>query len=93
MRWVFRLKNERDGIKYEKVLPYHVCTDEDIAEFYPIRPDMASKLERIRKDPDRGFLCIDWEDDDPLTLYGQYEHMQNYQEIDVTLAPCNYLHN
>ena len=44
VRWVFRVKSEKDGIKYEKVLPYHVCTDEDIAEFYPIRPDMASKL-------------------------------------------------
>ena len=44
VRWLFRVKTERDGNIYEKVLPSHVCTAEDIAEFYPIRAEEASNL-------------------------------------------------
>ena len=38
VRWHFRLKGEKDGEGYEKVLPYRKCTEEDYAEFYPIEP-------------------------------------------------------
>ena len=71
VRWLFRVKTERDGVIYEKLLPYHVCTDDDFAKFYPIRQDELSKFNRIREDPDRGFLCFDWENDGPLlSIYG-----------------------
>ena len=36
VRWVFQLWGKKDGISYEKILPYHLCTEEDYAEFYPI---------------------------------------------------------
>ena len=91
---MFKVWTYRNNTKYEKIIPHHECTDEDFAKFYPIRQDEVSKFSRIREDPDRGFLCFDWENDGPLlSIYGQYEHTQNYQEIEATLAPCNYLHN
>ena len=93
MRWLFRVETWRNNTRYERIIPYHVCTDEDFDKFYPIRADEAPRLKRIRDDPDRGFLCFDWENDDPLSLFGQYEHSQDYQEVEATLAPCNYLHN
>ena len=36
-------------------------------------------------------FCIDWYDDEPITIGGEYEDA-DYIELDVILAPCNYLH-
>ena len=35
--------------------------------------------------------CIDWYDEEPLTIGGEYED-DNYSEVDIILAPCNYVH-
>ena len=40
---------------------------------------------------DKGFLCLDWSDDNPYLIYGQ-EPNANYAALEVILAPCNYLH-
>ena len=37
VRWIFRIKGFKGDKEYEKILPYHECTDEDYAEFYPIK--------------------------------------------------------
>ena len=44
VRWIFRQETWKDGIAYEKIIPHHVCTDQDFAKFYPIRSDEASKM-------------------------------------------------
>ena len=56
----------------EKILPFHDCTDEDYAQFYPIRADKKDEMDRFRKDPTQGFICLDWDDSDPLQLYGSW---------------------
>ena len=38
VRWHFRLQGQKDGQRYEKILPHHLCTEEDYAEFDPIEP-------------------------------------------------------
>ena len=37
VRWIFRLATYKDDEIFETILPYHICTDEDYDEFYPIR--------------------------------------------------------
>ena len=56
----------------EKMVPFHDCTDEDYAQFYPIREQDKDIMENYRKDPNKGFICIDWDDSDPLQLYGSW---------------------
>ena len=48
-------------------------------------------LDAIRKDPARGLLCIDWNDDDPIEIIG-YENDDDYARIEAVLVPCNYVH-
>ena len=39
IKWIPRLYGKRDGVKFEKILPYHTCTEADLAEFSPIAPN------------------------------------------------------
>ena len=56
----------------ENILPFHDCTEEDYDQFYPIRAEKKDEMDRIRKDPTQGFICLDWDDSDPLQLYGSW---------------------
>ena len=65
-----------------------MCTDEDFAKFYPIEGYQESVLEDIKKDPERGFFCIDEDEDLELELYGR-ENYENYQRLELIMLPCN----
>lgn len=54
-----------------------MCTEEDFAKFYPIQSHQVSVLEDINKDPDRGFFCVDYDNNEKLELYGR-EVYDNY---------------
>ena len=36
-------------------------------------------------------FCIDWNDNDPIELIGDFEE-DDYTRFDIILTPCNYLH-
>ena len=36
VKWLFHLWGKKDGVAYEKILPHHICTEEDYADFFPI---------------------------------------------------------
>ena len=66
-----RFWDNDNGEDYEKIIPFHDCTDEDYAQFYPIREDQKENFDFMREYPDRlGLICIDWDDSDPLQLFG-----------------------
>ena len=46
----------------------------------------------MRSDPERGLYCIDWNDEDPILIYGKEIDM-NYSRLEIVFLPCNYLHN
>ena len=55
----------------EKIIPFHDCTDEDYAQFYPLRDDLKDGFDNIREHPEYyGLKCIDWDDSDPVQLFG-----------------------
>ena len=59
--------NKRDF--FEKSIPFHKCTEEEYAEFYPIRED--KKTEFDFKKTSIGFYCIDWDNNEsPHLIYG-----------------------
>ena len=35
VKWIFRMYGMRDGVYFQRVLDYHICTDADYDEFYP----------------------------------------------------------
>ena len=70
VKYIVRLYTETDGVKSERLLSYHKCNDNDWKKFAPAKKSSKSKFEQIRDDPDRGFKCIDWPDDEDLVIYG-----------------------
>ena len=46
----------------------------------------------MKEADDRGFLCLDWNDEEPFKIYGHYKDA-NYKRLEATLAPCNYIHD
>ena len=37
VKYLFRLYGKREGKLYQRVLPYHKCTEEEYNEFYPVK--------------------------------------------------------
>ena len=81
-----------NGKFYEQILPHHECTDADYEQFYSIKEQFRQGLNDIRESPDRGFLCIDWEqgDEDFYSLYGDLS--SDSRMLEAIMAPCNYRH-
>ena len=59
---------DQDGTFHEKTLNHHKCTDAEYEEFYPLKTDQEQAFNRgaIPKN----FNCIDWDDEDPVLVYG-----------------------
>ena len=73
-------------MRTETVLPFHKCTDEDFAQFYPIAPLQQQRFSSLKEE--EGLYCIDWDDENPYLIYG-IEDDPEYARLDVKLAPCN----
>ena len=69
-KWLFRIYGKKDGKPYERIISHHICTDEDYDGFYPIEDASTTTLKDIRSDPNRGFYCLDWDESEPLEVYG-----------------------
>ena len=80
--------NPEEGYREERFIPFHECTDEDYAQFYPINPTSEIRVNNIRTGEKRGFYCIDWEKED-LNIGISKPGYLNY--LDIMLVPCNYL--
>ena len=48
-------------------------------------------MRKYKEDEDKGFLCLDWNDDEPFSIYGR-EELAIFKILEVIIAPCNYLH-
>ena len=73
-------------------MEFHLCTEEDFKDFAPPTPDAQRILNAILSDPNRGLYCVDWERyGDFLSVWGISSY-QDFQFIELTLVPCNYLH-
>ena len=52
----------------EKAIPHHKCSEEEIAQFYPVKSESQSSLDFVNNRG--GFNCIDWDDEDPHLIFG-----------------------
>ena len=88
VKWIFRMYGKKDNEFFSRNLPYHACTEEEYDEFYPIEPIYEKLLDSIKKDDNRGFYCIDWDDEEPFEIYGSNLEA-DYQRMEMILVPCN----
>ena len=65
------MHGRKDGEYFKKPLSYHRCTDEDYNQFYPIMQTAEKQFKKLREDPYRGFLCLDWgPEQDDYEIFG-----------------------
>ena len=63
-KWIVRHYVKKDGKSTERLIPYHKCTKEELAEFNPIAKNSSEEYDLIVSNEDRGFFCIEWSDED-----------------------------
>ena len=91
VKYVVRVLTYEHGEYSEKLLSYHKCNETDWNDFTPASKGSKRAFETIRDTPNRGFFCIDWPNDEPLSIYGDYSS-ENWQSVEIGLVPCNYVH-
>ena len=72
VKFLVRLSGKREGKDFQRILPHYKCTDEDYNKFYPVENNSKILLESLKSDPDRGLFCINWDEDEPLELAGEF---------------------
>ena len=78
-----------DGPVEAVSLPYHICTEYDLSQFYTPTKRAKKILDGIAEDPDRRFYCIDDEVD--VTIWGKQP--TNYRTLEILWVPCNVENN
>ena len=90
IKWFARLLYRKDSKWGNKMIPFHKCSAEDLAEFNPIVKQSQQQFKEITENAGRGFYCLDeWPDD--LFLGGD-KAISTYNRLDVIFSPCNYVH-
>ena len=83
---------KKSGVAFEKILPYHRCTQADLAEFAPPTPEAVGMLESMNRSQTRGIFCLDWTKLGDIVEIWSVEDDENYQRFDFAILPCNYVH-
>ena len=58
---IMRLVGKKDGLPYERIMPYHKCTEADFEEFAPPQPEAEGMLKSMKTSKTRGLFCLDWD--------------------------------
>ena len=92
VKWMVRLFGNQDYKRFERHVPFHICTDEDYDQFFPITPSQEGQMKRFREGGSAKMICIDWDDEEvPFDNYGLYSD-PNWQRLEYVMLPCNYVH-
>ena len=62
MRWIARTTLKEDGILKNKFLDTHQCTEEDFADFYPLKESDDETFEALTSNG-VNFQCLNWTDE------------------------------
>ena len=94
VKYLVRKVGRKNGESFEKIMDYHICTEDDWAEFTPPSKGSADGFEQLKNDPKRGMFCLDDPDEgeEEDTIYGN-ENNDNFQRTEIVLLPCNYVHS
>ena len=85
VKWLAKLiVRDEDDVWSEKILPMRTCTDEDMADFYPIEEGSNKIFESLKENR---FKCIDWTDE--FVLKGNF-NSGYFSSIEFIYLPCNY---
>ena len=87
-----RLYRKIDGVESQTILPFHLCTDDDLNEFAAPVGESAAMIQSVRQSENRGLFCLDYDSIGDLVNIWGVEDDENYQRMELNLLPCNYVH-
>ena len=61
VKTIIRMEGKTSGKRYEKLLDYHICTEDDFKDFAEPTPDAANMLKSYLSGKNRALYCFDWE--------------------------------
>ena len=84
-----RLRRKVNGEQQDKTIGHHICTDEELDQFY--EPTISSKAEYddMREDPDRVLYCLDWDNEEMYLVGDRTAALE--QHIEILFTACNFL--
>ena len=86
VKWIVRHRGTKAGVEFETLLDVHLCTEEDYAEFSPIKPSSQVTFDAYKEK----LYCLDnW--DDSIAIGGR-DGASEWQSLEAVIAPCNYIH-
>lgn len=80
-----QLTTKADGVLTSLLVPFHDCTEEDYAQFYPVNEQSRIPLKAVQERVGRGLYCVDKDID--LNVYGKSPG--DYQFVEILFLPCN----
>ena len=93
VKFFARLYGFKDGEIYEKFIPVHHCTSEELDDFATPVSEAQGLVNAFKNQPKRNLYCIDWEKyGDELEIWSTENDENTYQRFEYVLMPCNYVH-
>ena len=93
IKYLVRTWGKKDGLAYESILDYHVCTAEELDMFGEPAGDSVLPLEKYKGSGKQFLFCLDWDNIEigDIAVWG-VSNDDNYQRWEFVLLPCNYVH-
>ena len=93
VKYFARLYGFKDGVTYEKFIPVHHCTSEELDEFATPVSESVGLINAFKTQPKRNLYCIDWEKyGNEIEIWSTENDESSYQRFEYVLMPCNYVH-
>ena len=91
---ITRLYGHMNGELYEKFIPVHYCTEEELDAFPAPTSESEGLINTFKSKSDRNIYCIDWDKyGDDMAIWSTEDDEISYQRFEYTLVPCNYIHS
>ena len=93
VKYLVRMYGKREGVRYERILDYHVCTAEELTLFGDPSHESIGPLEHYKLGGKKRLFCLDHEkmNRGDFSVWGTTNDV-NYQRWEFVLLPCNYEH-
>lgn len=74
VKYIVRTFGKRKDVKYQEMIPFHKCTEEDWHKFFKPANGVEDQISLIRNNPKRGMYCLD--DYENYLIYGNEKNSE-----------------
>ena len=90
VKYIARLVGMQENEPFEIITPFHICTDEDYAQFATPTSDAIGLVDFFKESS--GMYCPDWDQLGDIMNIQSIITDVNYSRWEFIIVPCNYVH-